>query len=340
MAQNKNKPKHSKAERLAKKRRNQHLAKVKLAEKRQQITQSQAQEISNIIIKAKTQQLKSFKPTPNQTAKTIKTAQEREKQSRQDKIKADINKAQEISDKIVQNQKEIEALNKEYFDPKRTRSYTEILAEKTAIFENTTELESQIDDLKYLPQSSKDAVKDYINTSENFNLTELTYQVEKATGQKLENPWRINIIEVEQKEYAIITKLAKDEFHNQQKKVESVIQVVDIFQTTIDAFMAGLPVKTQDFLLDCVNELIDEVGLDVVQQRLFNSQAELFEAILDPYERYEKIDKVEQATKKFLDIIYAGHIPGRVLSKLNTVLALEERVGVYWSKKKGEYFFR
>lgn len=340
MAQNKNKPKRSKAERLAKKRRNQHLAKVKLAEKRQQITQPQAQEISNIIIKAKTQQLKSFKPTPDQTAKIIKTAQEREKQSRQDKIKADINKAQEISDKIVQNQKEIEALNKEYFDPKRTRSYAEILAEKTAIFENITELESQIDDLKYLSQSSKDAVKDYINTSENFNLTELTYQVEKATGQKLENPWRTNIIEVEQKEYAIITKLAKDEFHNQQKKVESVIQVVDIFQTTIDAFMAGLPVKTQDFLLDCVNELIDEVGLDVVQQRLFNSQAELFEAILDPYERYEKIDKVEQATRKFLDIIYAGHVPGRVLSKLSTVLTLEERVGVYWSKKKGEYFFR
>ena len=104
--------------------------------------------------------------------------------------------------------------------------------------------------------------------------------------------------------------------------------------------MAALPVKTQDFLLDCVNELIDEVGLDVVQQRLFNNQSELFNAILDPYERYEKIDKVEQATKKFLDIIYAEHVPGRVLSKLNTVLTLEERVGVYWSKKKGEYFFR
>lgn len=104
--------------------------------------------------------------------------------------------------------------------------------------------------------------------------------------------------------------------------------------------MAGLPIKTQDFLLDCINELIDEVGLDIVQQRLYNNQAKLFESILDPYERYEKIDKIEQTSKDFLDIIYGGHVPGRVMAKLDTVLVLEERVSFYWNKKHKEYILR
>ena len=295
MAQNKNKPKRSKAERLAKKRRNRHIAELKLLEKRRLATEQQKQELSNMIARKKQQQQRKFeKPAEPQIKSTESlTLVDREEPDIKGKYK------------VISTGKP-----EEYNPIQAAQDLAEAITEEDANKFVREELIDALNEQEDIPDSIKKRVNEY-----------------------WQNP-------IEQKKLAVFGAIQKERFASHQQRIESILQITDIFQTTIDALMAGLPIKTQDFLLDCINELIDEVGLDVVQQRLYNNQAKLFESILDPYERYEKIDKIEQTSKDFLDIIYGGHVPGRVMAKLDTVLALEERVSFYWNKKHKEYILR
>lgn len=283
------KPKRSKAERLAKKRRNRHIAELKLLEKRNLATIQQKQELSNMIARKKQQQQRKFEK-PAETQKEIP---------------------------IVKPEKNtITIEGKTYIaDPKPTpvevaKDLAEAIIEedgKTSVQEELIEL---LNEDKDVPDSIKKRVNEY-----------------------WQNP-------IEQKRLAVIGAIQKEEFASHQQKVESILQITDIFQAVLDELMAQLPVKTQDFLLDCTNEVIDEVGLDVLQQRLRNNQMELTNLILEPYERYENIDRVEYTAQKFLQIIYAEHVPGRVMSKLSSVIELEEHAKVYLSRKKGLFYLK
>ena len=291
MAQNKNKPKRSKAERLAKKRRNRHLAELKLLEKRRLASQEQKQELSNMIVRKKQQQQRKCEKPESQKEIPIVKPKEPEKNT-------------------------ITIEGKTYIvDPKPTpvevaKDLAEGIIEEDASKSVREELVELLNEDKDIPDSIKKHVNEY-----------------------WQNP-------IEQKRLAVIGAIQKEEFASHQQKIESILQITDIFQAVLDELMAQLPVKTQDFLLDCVNEVIDEVGLDILQQRLRNNQMELTNLILEPYERYENIDRIEYTAQKFLQIIYAEHVPGRVMSKLSSVIELEEHAKVYWSRKKGLFYLK
>lgn len=298
MAQNKNKPKRSKAERLAKKRRNRHLAELKLLEKRRLATEQQKQELSNMIARKKQQQQRKFeKPAESQ----IPIVKSEEPQPLIDREEPDVKGKY----KVISTGKP-----EEYNPIQAAKDLAEAITEEDASKSVREELVDLLNEQEDIPDSIKKRVNEY---------------------------WADPI---EQKRLAIFGAIQKEEFASHQQKVESILQITDIFQEILDELMAGLPVKTQDFLLDCVNELIDEVGLDIVQQRLRDNQMELTNLILEPYERYENLDRIEYSAQKFLQIIYAGHVPGRVMSKLSTVVELEERTRVYYSRKKGLFYLK
>lgn len=290
MAQNKNKPKRSKAERLAKKRRNRHLAELKLLEKRRLATEQQKQELSSMIARKKQQQQRKFQKPETKEISTVKPTEPQERT--------------------------VTIEGKTYIvDPKPTPvEVAKDLAE--AIIEEDTN------------KSVREELVELLNEDR-----DVPDSIKKRVNEYWQNP-------IEQKRLAIIGAIQKEEFASHQQKVESILQITDIFQAVLDELMAQLPVKTQDFLLDCVNEVIDEVGLDILQQRLRNNQMELTNLILEPYERYENIDRIEYTAQKFLQIIYAEHVPGRVMSKLSSVIELEEHAKVYLSRKKGLFYLK
>lgn len=298
MAQNKNKPKRSKAERLAKKRRNRHLAELKLLEKRRLATEQQKQELSNMIARKKQQQQRKFeKPAESQ----IPIVKSEEPQPLIDREEPDVKGKY----KVISTGKP-----EEYNPIQAAKDLAEAITEEDA------------------SKSVREELVDLLNEQE-----DIPDSIKKRANEYWADP-------IEQKRLAIFGAIQKEEFASHQQKVESILRITDIFQEILDELMAGLPVKTQDFLLDCVNELIDEVGLDIVQQRLRDNQMELTNLILEPYERYENLDRIEYSAQKFLQIIYAGHVPGRVMSKLSTVVELEERTRVYYSRKKGLFYLK
>ena len=61
--------------------------------------------------------------------------------------------------------------------------------------------------------------------------------IKKRVNEYWQNP-------IEQKKLAIFGAIQKERFANHQQRIESILQITDMFQTTIDALMAGLPVKT------------------------------------------------------------------------------------------------
>ena len=300
MAQNKNKPKRSKAERLAKKRRNRHLAELKLLEKRRLATEQQKQELSNMIARKKQQQQRKFEKPAGQQ-KEIPTIKSTEPQPLIDREEPD------IKDKYkVISTGEIE----EYNPIQAAKDLAEAIIEEKGRKSVQEELVDLLNEQEDIPDSIKKRVNEY-----------------------WQNP-------IEQKRLAVIGAIQKEEFASHQQRVESILQITDIYQAVLDEFMAQLPVKTQDFLLDCTSEVIDEVGLNVLQRRLRDNISALSMLILEPYERYSKVDRIGYSAQEYLKVIYGGHIPERVLSKLNTVLEVEEHAKVYLSRKKGLLILR
>ena len=293
MAQNK--PKRSKAERLAKKRRNRHLAELKLLEKRRLATEQQKQELSNMIARKKQQQQRKFEKPAEQQIKSI------EPQPLIDREEPDIKGKYKV----------ISIGEPEEYNPiQAAQDLAEAIIEEDASKSVREELVDLLNEQEDIPDSIKKRVNEY-----------------------WQNP-------IEQKRLAILGAIQKERFASHQQKVESILQMTDIHQAVLDEFMAQLPVKTQDFLLDCTNEVIDEVGLNVLQQRLRDNISALSMLILEPYERYSKVDRIGYSAQEYLKVIYGGHIPERVLSKLNTVLEVEEHAKVYLSRKKGLLILR
>lgn len=298
MAQNKNKPKRSKAERLAKKHRNRHLAELKLLEKRNLATIQQKQELSNMIARKRQQQQRKFKELEKPQIPTTKSA---EPLALIDREEPDIKGKYKV---ISTGEPE------EYNPIQAAKDLAEAITEEDANKFVREELVDILNEQEDIPDLIKKRVNDY--------WTDLN----------------------EQKKLAIFGTIHLEARAQQQQKVESALQITDIYQSVIDTLMASLPTKTQDYLLNCVNELINEVGLDVVQQRLYNNQYEISSLILEPWEQYENLEKIEKSARGFLDVIYANHVPSYILSRLDTYIELEEPARIYWSHKKGLFYLR
>ena len=104
--------------------------------------------------------------------------------------------------------------------------------------------------------------------------------------------------------------------------------------------LSNLPVETQRFIIDEVLQpLVDEGRGKEVAENIKNNQAKLAASILEEWERYEDIDKIEQAALSLLEAIYGGNVPAEIKQALAWNLDIDERTA-YFDKRENIYYRR
>lgn len=89
--------------------------------------------------------------------------------------------------------------------------------------------------------------------------------------------------------------------------------------------LSSLPSKTQQFIIDTLNKLIDEGRSDEIALNIRSYDYLLADSVIETYERYEDIDVVERSAYNLLRAIYGQKIPQNIIIGLDTALELDEK---------------